>query len=174
MLDRGGCFLTLYFGWINTQNTNIIPNMSSLARGRKNIVMEEIEGKFAGYISRQWEYLCRESVSGNLMFGHRWGEAGRWWGTVPGEGKGMFREMEFDVMAESTDGNALLVGECKWTNPEITSDLHRRLLEKANRLPLAKGKEIVSVLFLKNKPKNEPDGVTIVYPQDVIQALYAD
>lgn len=154
--------------------TFIMPNMSSLARGRKNIVMEDIEAKSAGYISLHWEHLCREAVSGNLLFGHRWGEAGRWWGSVAGEEKGIFREMEFDVIAESTDGEALLVGECKWTNPEIASELHRKLIEKANRLPLAKNKEIVPVLFLKNEPKDKPNDITIVYPQDVIGALYAD
>lgn len=58
-------------------------------------------------------------MSGNRLFGHRWGEASRWWGTVADKEKGTFREMEFDVMAESTDGKALLIGECKWTNPEI-------------------------------------------------------
>ncbi|MCM1378374.1 MAG: DUF234 domain-containing protein, partial [Prevotella sp.] len=130
--------------------------------------------KFTGYVAGHWEHLCREAVSGNLMFGHQWGEAGRWWGTVPGEAKGTFREMEFDVIAESADGNALLVGECKWTNPEIASELHRNLVEKADRLPLAKGKEIVPVLFLKNEPNEAPTGVTILYPQDVIHALYAD
>lgn len=154
--------------------TFIMPNMSSLARGRKNIVMEDIEAKSAGYISQHWEHLCREAVSGNLLFGHRWGEAGRWWGSVAGEEKGTFREMEFDVIAESTDGEALLVGECKWTNPEIASELHRKLIEKANRLPLAKNKKIVPVLFLKNEPKDKPNDITIVYPQDVIGALYAD
>lgn len=159
---------------MNFYYTFIMPNMSSLARGRKNIVMEDIESKFAGYVAGHWEHLCRETVSGNQLFGHRWGEAGRWWGTVPGEAKGTFREMEFDVIAESTDGTALLVGECKWTNPEIASGLHRKLAEKAGRLPLAKGKEIVPVLFLKNEPKDAPTGMTILYPQDVIQTLYAD
>lgn len=154
--------------------TFIMPNMSSLARGRKNIVMEDIDAKAGGYVSQHWEHLCREAVSGNLLFGHRWGEAGRWWGSVAGEDKGTFREMEFDVIAESTDGEALLVGECKWTNPEIASELHRKLIEKANRLPLAKNKKIVPVLFLKNEPKDKPNDITIVYPQDVIGALYAD
>ena len=152
----------------------IMPNMSSLARGRKNIVMEEIERDFTGHVSQHWEHLCREAVSGNLMFGHRWGEAARWWGTVPGEEKNTFREMEFDVMAESTDGKALLVGECKWTNPEIASELHRKLLEKISSLPFAKGKEIVTVLFLKNDPKDSADSINIMYPQDVISAMHGD
>lgn len=152
----------------------IVPNMSSLARGRKNVVLEEIENRLSGYVSRHWEHLCREAVSGNTMFGHRWGEAGRWWGSVAVKEMGTFREMEFDVMAESTDGKALLVGECKWTNPETSSELHGKLLEKAGNLPIAKGKEIITVLFLKNKPKDSAAATNILYPDDIIRALYWD
>lgn len=152
--------------------TFIMSNISSLARGRKNIVMEGIERNLAAYVSLHWEHLCREAVSGNIMFGHRWGEAARWWGAVPGEEKGSFREMEIDVMAESADGNALLVGECKWTNPEIASELQRKLLYKASLLPFAKNKEIVTVLFLKNAPKDSPEAINILHPQDIIQAMH--
>lgn len=154
--------------------TFIMPNMSSLARGRKNFVMEEIERNFNTYVSMHWEHLCREAVSGNRLFGHRWGEAARWWGTVLKEEKGAFREVEFDIMAESVDGKALLVGECKWTNPEIAADLHRKLVEKVSNLPFAKDKEIVTVLFLKNEPKDSPEGINIMYPQDIINAMYLD
>lgn len=155
--------------------TFIMPNMSSLARGRKNLIMEEIDSVFNGYVSIHWENLCREAVSGNKLYGRRWGEASRWWGTVASEGNKKFREMEFDMVAESTDGKALLVGECKWTNPEIASELHRKLIEKAERFPLARGKEIVPVLFLKSKPKDgERNNMNILYPQDIINAMYPD
>ncbi|MDE6339696.1 MAG: ATP-binding protein, partial [Muribaculaceae bacterium] len=115
--------------------TFIISNMSSLARGRKNLVMEEIDSAFSGYVARHWENLCREAVSGNRLFGFRCKEASRWWGTVAGNEKGKFKEMEFDVMAASADGKALLVGACKWTNPEIACELCRNLMEKASSLP---------------------------------------
>lgn len=154
--------------------TFIVPNMSSLARGRKNLVMEEIEAGFTGYVSQHWENLCREAVSGNRLYGYRWGEASRWWGTVPCEEKGKFREMEFDLVAESNDGNALLVGECKWTNPEIASEIYARLMEKVSCMPLARGKKIVPVLFLKKPPKDEAADINILYPQDVINAMYSD
>ena len=108
------------------------------------------------------------------MFGHRWGEASRWWGTVEESRKGVYREMEFDVMAESTDGNALLVGECKWTNPECAAELYRKMLEKATLLPVSRGKEIIPVLFLKNLPKDDYSGMNIMFPQNVIDAMYAE
>ena len=149
----------------------IVPNMSSLARGRKSIVMEDIERDFTGYVSEHWENLCRDSVSGNKLFGHRWKEASRWWGTVPTEGGAKFQEMEFDVMAESTDGTALLIGECKWTNPEVATDLYRKLVNKISLLPLAREKEVIPVLFLKSAPKDATTDINIFYPQDVIDMM---
>lgn len=154
--------------------TFIIPNMSSLARGRKQLVMDEIEDNFSEYVAQHWEHICREAVSGNKLFGHRWDEAARWWGTVPTNEKGQFREMEFDVIAQSTDGKALLVGECKWTNPEIAVEVYRKLMEKVTLLPIAQGKEIVPVLFLKNTPKDVPENINILYPQDIINAMFPE
>lgn len=152
----------------------IMPNMSSLARGRKQIVMNEIDDKFSEYVAQHWEHICREAVSGNKLFGYRWGEASRWWGTVPTNEKGKFKEMEFDVVAESTDGKALLIGECKWTNPEVATELYHKLMEKVALLSFAKGKEIVPVLFLKNTPKDMPESINILDPQEVINAMYCD
>ncbi len=151
--------------------TFIIPNMSSLARGRKNLVMEEIDEALTGYVSRHWEHLCREAVSGNKLFGFRWGEASRWWGTVLNEEKEKYQDCEFDVIAESTDGKALLVGECKWTNPEIALEIHRKLIDKISLLSFARGKKIVPVLFLKYHPKDDASGLNILYPQDVIDTM---
>ncbi len=154
--------------------TYIMPNISSLARGRKELVMEGMERTFNEYVARHWEFLCREAVSGNQFFGHRWGEASRWWGTVPNKDTGGYKEMEFDVVAESTDKKSILVGECKWTNPEVAPELHKKLLEKISSFPLAKGKEVIPVLFLKNEPKDTPQDVHIFYPQDVIDQIYGD
>lgn len=154
--------------------TFIMPNMSSLARGRKNIVMEEIEADFSCYVSQHWENICRDAVSGNRLYGYRWCEASRWWGNVANSEKNTYQEMEFDVVAKSTDGKALLIGECKWTNPEIASELHRNMQEKISHLPWAKDKEVITVLFLKNSPKDIPSDINILYPQDVINAMYPD
>lgn len=152
--------------------TFIVPHLSGIGRGRQAYVLEEIGLKFDEYIGRYWEYLCREAVSGNKAFGYRWGEASRWWGgvkTVSGP-----RELEFDVVAESLDKKALLVGECKWTNPEIASELAKKLIEKATCLPISAGKIIVPVLFLKNKPKDSGEGLNVVLPEEVLSMVYGD
>ena len=154
--------------------TFIVPNMSAIGRGRRNFVMEEVEAGFGEYVARHWEHLCREAISGNRYAGRRWGEASRWWGSVK-TGPDI-RSMEFDVMAESTDGKAILVGECKWTNPEIASELERKLIEKASLLTFARDKEIVPVLFLKNRPKDypRPESSHILYPDDIIRMAYGE
>ncbi len=153
--------------------TFIVPNLSEIGRGRVGYVMNEINARMSEYVSRHWEHLCREAVSGNTLMGHHWREASRWWGTVKTSAKPV--DMEFDVIAESTDSKALLVGECKWTNPEVASVLAGHLRDKASRLPFAGGKEIVPVLFLKNPPRDAADTDSmILYPDDIVRLAYGE
>ena len=111
-------------------------------------------------------------MTGNEIFGRLFGKASRWWGTAKTESG--FKQLELDVVAESLDGKSILVGECKWTNPEIASVLIKELSEKISYLPYCKGKEIIKVLFLKNKPKDLIDSrtdVRILYPDDIIELM---
>lgn len=151
--------------------TFIIPNMSSIGRGRKGFAMEDIDAGFNEYVGRHWEHLCREAVSGNRLFGYRWGEASRWWGSVKRGNE--IKSMEFDVIAESTDKEALLIGECKWTNPETASEIEKKLMEKISSLSLAQNKKIIPVLFLKNRPRDEVSE-DILYPEDIVRLAYGE
>ncbi|MDE7466001.1 MAG: ATP-binding protein [Muribaculaceae bacterium] len=154
--------------------TFIMPNLSSIGRGRRTYVTELIKQNFNEYVARHWEHLCRECVSGNKLFDYMWKDAARWWGSVKIDNT--IYPMEFDVMAESLDGSALLVGECKWTNPEIAGELHKKLLEKAGRLSFAQNKEIIPVLFLKYPPKDADivSSLNILYPEDVVRLAYGE
>lgn len=153
--------------------TFIIPNMSSIGRGRKGFVMEDIDAGFNEYVSRHWEHLCREAVSGNRLFDHRWEEASRWWGSVKSGNE--IKSMEFDVIAESTDKEALLIGECKWTNPESAAEIKKKLMEKASYLSFAQNRKIIPVLFLKNRPKDGgSEEVRILYPEDIVRLAYGE
>lgn len=151
----------------------IIANLSSIGRGRRQFVLEMIDRKFNEYVAHHWEYLCREAVSGNDVFGYLWKDAARWWGSV--KTSTGIRELEIDVVAESIDGEALLVGECKWTNPEMASVLAKQLVEKAYLLPFAQNRKVIPVLFLKNTPKDIADlplttipNLHIIYPADLL------
>lgn len=141
----------------------VVPNRSLIELGRTDTVMEEVAGRFNKYVSWHWENLCRKAISGQVMMGKRYGLASRWWGNVSRD-----EHMEIDVIAGSTDGKSLLIGECKWSEIENTGHLLQQLTEKAKKLPFAANKEIVPVLFLKNNKKSEEH---ILQPTQVIEML---
>ena len=147
-------FMDFYFRFI-------VPNRSLIELGRTEIVMEDVRQAFNQYVSKHWESLCRKAVSGQLINGKRYGIASRWWGNISRD-----EQIEIDVIAESTDGKSLLVGECKWTDNESVEAMFKKLLKNANKLPFAKNKEIIPVLFLKS---NHAKGDNIFFPEQVIE-----
>lgn len=143
----------------------VVPNRSFIELGRSKPMEQAIEAHFAEYVSLQWERLCRDAVTGNLIKGVLYGEAKRWWGAVLNENKKP-EQIEMDVVAESIDKKYLLVGECKWGSQENAAQLTEELLRKAHLLPFAKNHKIVPVLFFKNKPKQ--DAGNVFTPKQVI------
>jgi hypothetical protein len=161
-------FLRFYY-------TYVVPGASNISRGRSQWVMQQIEDSRSQYVSAHWEYLCREAVSGNQLLGKQWGEASRWWGSVPldtPDAQGTkYRSMELDVVAESADRSALLIGECKWTEGEHASRLFHELQAKARLLPFVHGRECIFVLFLKQPPQDASDSGTVLLPADVLRLI---
>ena len=143
----------------------VVPNRSFIELGRHLPIEQALISHLSEYVSMQWEKLCRDAVTGNLVNGVVYGKAKRWWGPVLNEDKKP-EQVEFDVMAESLDKKYLLVGECKWTTGENGKQLTAELLRKANLLPFAKNYTLVPVLFLKNEPKDDAENVML--PHDVI------
>ncbi len=75
-------------------------------------------------------------------------------------------------MAYGTDGRGVLVGEVKWTRYATPRDAERllaQLEDKARRLPVAAGREIVPMLWLKEAAGLSPDRV--VTPRRVLDML---
>lgn len=122
----------------------VVPNRSLIGLGRRAIVSKSIRENFGGYLSWHWERLCRRAVSGSTIDGITYGIASRWWGNIS-----RTETLEFDVVAESLDGKTLLVGECKWSEITDSTPLLSHLAEKASKLPFAKGKTIVPIIFAK-------------------------
>ena len=152
--------------------TFIAPNKSLLALGRIDPVKQLIANRFPLLVSRVWERMCRRAVSGNQFFGDYWNVASRWWGKMPvfEEGRktpSSYMEAEFDLVSESLDKKRLLIGECKWTQPDYASRILHKLKEKAAHAPFVKGREVEFVLFLKNSPLDHPD-CHVLLPDDVI------
>ena len=146
----------------------VVPNRSFIELGRRLPIEQDLNAHFSEYVSMQWEKLCRDAVTGNLVKGVLYGRAKRWWGSVLNEAKKP-EQIEFDVMAESLDKRHLLVGECKWTIGESGKQLTSELLRKANLLPFAKNHTIVPVLFLKNAPKDDVGNSLL--PEDVVELM---
>lgn len=63
------------------------------------------------------------------------GLARKWWGNVSKN-----ERIEIDLIAESTDGKALLVGECKWTENKNAVQLIYELEQKVSKLTFTKKK----------------------------------
>jgi hypothetical protein len=79
--------------------------------------------------------------------------------------------MEFDVVAESMDREAILVGEAKWNAEPVRADsLMASLLERASRLPGLNGRTLVGALWLRIRPKGAASAC-IVSPDDVLHAM---
>lgn len=74
------------------------------------LVEQALNAHFSEYVSAQWEKLCRDVVTGNMINGVVYGKGKRWWGSVLNEDKRP-EQVEFDVVAESLDKKYLLVGE---------------------------------------------------------------
>ena len=146
----------------------VVPNRSFIELGRHLPIKQALSAHFSEYVSMQWEKLCRDAVTGNLINGIVYGKANRWWGSIINEDKKP-EQIEIDVMAESLDKKYLLVGECKWTTQENGKQLTAKLLRKANLLPFASNYTIVPVLFLKNSPKDDEGNAMLA--EDVVGLL---
>lgn len=144
----------------------VVPNRSFIELNRRLPIDQALNTHFSEYVSMQWEKMCRDAVTGNLVNGVLYGKAKRWWGSVLNEAK-KAEQVEFDVVAESIDKKYLLVGECKWTTQENGKQLTAELLRKAKLLPFANDYTIVPMLFLKSVPKDDIGNALL--PEHIIE-----
>jgi AAA+ ATPase superfamily predicted ATPase len=138
------------------------PARSLLEIGAVPLVAARIDERFPHHVSTVWEAMARAVVPFCKVGGYEWGPARRWWGTgIDG------RPMEIDLVAESLDGKAVLVGEAKWTDSLGDPGEHRdRLLSMARNSHWARGREVVPALWAKQR---EPSGLLpIQTPDDVL------
>ncbi len=151
-------FLNFYF-------TYVIPNRSLIELDKGTALLQRLMVNFTGYTAFWWEKLCRQAVSGSVIGSYTFGYSRSWWGNISKD-----ERIEIDVVAESTDGKALLIGECKWTESENGARLIFELEEKAKKLPFVAGKEIILCLFLKNSPV-DIISQKVFLPDDIVMLL---
>ncbi|MDO8835587.1 MAG: DUF234 domain-containing protein [Vicinamibacterales bacterium] len=151
-------FLLFHFRFVQ-------PNKSQLEVGNVPAVAAAVGKQFSLHVSAIWEALARDSVPFSGIGGYEWGTARRWWGTGTDGGP-----MEVDVVAESVDGRAVLVGEAKWSTAAADPGAARdRLLSIARHSTWAREREVVPVLWVKRGRRHA--NLHLRTPDDVLDCL---
>jgi uncharacterized protein len=151
-------FLRFWFRYVDV-------NRSRLGAGQVAAVEEEIGQRLGHHVGEIWEELARASAPLLQPGGKTWGPAGRWWG--PGLDR---QPLEVDLVAQSSDGGSVLVGEVKWATPRDAERLLAQLEDKARRLPIAAGRETVLALWLK-APTGKLAAGRVITPRQVLEVL---
>lgn len=145
----------------------VLPNRSMLEQDLITEVWDATSQQRESLVAETWESLARDSVARLTIGGKRWKPASRWWGKA---GKG--QEMEIDVVAESLDGTAILLGEAKWERKTRVRPLLETLRQKAANFPQARGKEIISAVWCKEPElTGNTSDIALIGPTEVMSAL---
>jgi len=151
----------------------VAPNRAFLATATRTARLGLLEKAWPQLHGAAWEELCRRAVprlSPDRALGSLgpWGPAGRWW-------RG--NAAEWDVVAESTDGTRLLVGEVKARTGTITRAWLQRKVRELLAKPLPElpgqfaGHERIRALFVPSVPPRmqlEIEGVRVVTAADLL------
>lgn len=141
------------------------PNLSRLQSQSTELVVEDVERRFSQHAGEVWEELVRDSVLRSAVAGQTWMGAARWWG--PGLDR---TPQEIDLLAQSDEGDMLLAGEVKWEDSVDVARTWNELQAKVRNLPLARGRKVISRLWVKSfrgreRPRN------VILPRQVLRAL---
>jgi AAA+ ATPase superfamily predicted ATPase len=145
-------FIRFYFSFVT-------PNRSMIESGRTDNVVLKVRKEFQTYVSQIWENVCRKSVSSMRFNGIAFKPAAKWW-------KSSKKITGPDVVAESVDGNYLLVGNCTWGDKVYgTKTAFRELEEIAASLPFLNNRTVIPALFVREIDKKETNVYT---PNDLL------
>ncbi len=112
---------------------------------------KSFDALYSPYLGVVWERLVRETLAVREIpdLKGRWRDVARWWGAGVNR-----RPFEVDVVAESAEGDTLLVGEVKLSLSEVEAGhVLKNLEDKARQLPFAdRYRKIVTRLFVAQDP----------------------
>jgi hypothetical protein len=115
----------------------VAPHRGRLAAGTRADRLDILRENWPALVGQAWEDICRSSVADpSFRVGGRgrWSPASRWWhGNQP----------EWDLVAETAAGDALLLGEAKWSERPFT----RRDLEQLSAGLLSKAPPILPARY---------------------------
>ena len=146
-------FLRFYYRFV-------YPNKSIIGQQLSADFLSQLIQQLPLHTSKVWEELSLLAAARGAVGGIPFPRAARWWGKNTGG-----QPMEIDAVGHSTDGNQLLVMECKWSSVSNEAALRQELLRKARLLPFYNEEEIVAVIAAKefttptSGPVLEPEGV---------------
>lgn len=158
-------FLRLWFSMV-------APKRAMLAQVDRKTRLAAFDERAPHLDAVSWEELCRAAIPRlGAVFEHEFGPALRYWG---GSGP------EWDVVAQSRDGKAHLLGEVKWSPRPATAKLlgsaHAQLTTRGVP-PFATG-EIVRALFVpllpRQRPKSLPRDVRLVDAATLLSVVGTD
>jgi len=98
----------------------VLPYKSQLELGNTNYAMVKIKENFSGFVAKVYEDLAVEYTLKNYPLL----KAGRWWS----------KDEEIDVVGVSE--TFMLVGECKYSNKKVGTDVLAQLEEKSKKIEL--------------------------------------
>ena len=151
-------FLRFWFRYVG-------PRRSQLQSRQTERVYRQIEPDFPQHVGSVWEDLARQSVPFLDIHGVEWNQAQRWWG--PGTDG---RPMEIDLVAESLDGQSLLLGSVKWEEKSDVGRLVKELHAQSGFFPLKGGRQVFLALWLK-RPGGGPHPLPVLNPETVMSIL---
>ncbi|MDR1341041.1 MAG: ATP-binding protein [Prevotellaceae bacterium] len=135
-------FVRFYFSFVT-------PNRSMIESGRIDPVISQIQKQFKAYVSYMWERTCRQAVTSMKFNGIAFKPACKWWESSK-------KPTGLDILAESLDGNYMLVGNCIWAEKVYgAKGMFKELEEQAERLPFLKNRTVIPVLFVRETDRKE-------------------
>jgi AAA+ ATPase superfamily predicted ATPase len=145
-------FIRFYF-------TFVTPNRSTIEMGNIDSVVNQIQKQFQPYVAHTWKRICRQAVTSMKFNGIMFKPASQWWASSK-------KPEGLDVLAESTDGNYLLAGDCIWKDKVYgTKTLFKELEEKAATFPFLNNRTIIPALFIRETDKKE---INVYTPNDLL------
>lgn len=142
------------------------PNRSVLERDLAEKIYTHIQPSLAGHVSQVWEQLARLSTAVIPIDGIHWKPAQRFWGnTIDG------KPVEIDLIAESIDGNNLLIGEAKWQATVSVQAQLERLRALMPILPFVRERKVSYACFVPHAKTRTDSTVAVIDASDVLGAL---
>lgn len=138
-------------------------NMNNISSGRVEEAWEKIDRELNDWLGKAFEDLSLQwCIYYSDQLPIEFESIGRWWGNNPKEKK----QEEIDLIAYK-DKKAVFI-ECKYRNDFSLSKVQNDLIRKSELFPQFDEKHYV--LFVKEVPQTNPEGITIISLDDILNA----